>query len=68
MEDFKQKFEIKVKHAEEATEEEIAYICKGAKTVKAPDNILLEGEAAENSKPRYKEVKGENDEFIDRKW
>ena len=65
---FKKTHEVIVRNPEEYTEEETKAKTKMAKVVKAPSDILLEGEEIRNAKPRGKVVKGGNNEFINRQW
>jgi len=69
---YKKTHEIKVRTSENISPKEAralrAHLVKRAKVVKAPKDIYLEGKEAIDSKPRYKEVKGDNNEYINRNW
>lgn len=61
---------IKAKRPEDLTEEERETLRKSltkqAIEIKAPTNSYLEGKKAKDYKPRFKEVKGGNNDFIAR--
>jgi len=69
---YKKTHEVKVLDSQSLSPKEARklakYLAKRAKVVKAPSDIYLEGKEAINSKPRFKEVKGGNNEFINRNW
>lgn len=69
--EFKKTYQIKKrKRIEDMNEQEIQeythYITKKSKTVLTPKNSLVEGQEAISQNPRYKEVKGANNEFLTR--